>query len=150
MSESKHTPGPWFACAGDDCAEMQRDDGTRGYFPHVHIGPIDHGRKYIGADGHEYAAASQSICVNSTTEGAPMEEHDANARLIAASPLMLGALQTDAMDAHDALARLPSIEWVGHAETRDIMALIGKLRERLVAIAKRSDAAIAKATGGAE
>lgn len=129
MSENKHTPGPWEWVT----------DGQRGeYFD----GAL---RGQFGEAGAIYPILNVRL---GEIEAAVVAVHEANARLIAAAPEMLEALAADAMDAHDALARLPSTEWVGHAETRDIMALIGKLRERLVAIAKRSDTAIRKATGG--
>lgn len=94
---SGHTPGPWHACAGDDCPEMLCD-GRRAYFPHVHLGPDDHGRTYVGADGHTYVGRPSTICINSVSRegregGASMPEFDANARLIAAAPEMLGALR---------------------------------------------------------
>ncbi len=71
MSNGKHTPGPWFY-----------NDGENGkYFPHVVVGGDD-------------SNASDSIVVNSArgkNGGATMSEHQANAKLIAASPDLLEA-----------------------------------------------------------
>jgi len=92
---SKHTPGPWTACAGDDCKELQVK-GKRTYFPHVHLGPADHGKTYVSGDGSTCPARSTNITIN---EGETMETVDANARLIAAAP-DLAAFAERFLDSH--------------------------------------------------
>lgn len=69
---SKHTKGVWVAVVGDD--ERLRSGNQRRYFPHVLMPGTFQGRLVINEGG------------------GPMEEHDANARLIAAAPELLEAL----------------------------------------------------------
>lgn len=100
--ERQWTPGPWFACAGDECEEL-RHNGKRCYYPHVHIGPRDEGMTYVGGDGRRSPMLSAHITINDISnalgrDGVPdvdrsMDAHDANAHLIAAAPEMYEALR---------------------------------------------------------
>lgn len=77
-SDKKHTPGPWTHDA--DTGE-RRGDGSRMYFPNVKIGG---NRKFRGFKN------------SGTTINEPavdMEQHEADARLIAAAPDLLVACE---------------------------------------------------------
>lgn len=96
-AETQFTPGPWVACAGDRCENLLRN-GRRAYFPHVHIGPVDHDWTYTGANGRAERGFSASITINNVSHALPdghgtMAEHDANAALIAAAPEMYEELR---------------------------------------------------------
>ena len=67
MNNSKHTPGPW------DCSQVHVDNGN------FWIGTA---KDYIG----ELYPANSDLCISE-------EEAEANARLIAAAPVLLEALK---------------------------------------------------------
>ena len=79
--EGKHTPGPW------DCET--RDDPF--YFPIVLIGPP--GEKGRRARIHINEGPSPEMVAKGESRGTTEETANANARLIAASPDLLAALE---------------------------------------------------------
>lgn len=111
---SKHTPGPWSA-------ELMK------------IGTIKRGTSaYVLLDGDEYNIAMISSWKSQPDTAA---EAEANARLIAAAPELLEALE--ALLNADLYADGEGIHFIKNADTAD--------GERAVQMAR---AAIAKATGG--
>ena len=115
MSETKHTPGPWNvdpSYPGDVCAGTGHDVAVTCY----------KGMKPIDLDGTESTIGPQS-----------REEAEANARLIAASPDLLAALQ-EWMSANREVAEC------GHDEQR-------AADEREQIAREMAAVAIAKATG---
>lgn len=117
-SESKHTPGPWTIFTD---------------LPEEHDGYIDHGGYRINADGVEQLAYvwERSARVNPSTgeqdSSLPFgaEEAQANARLIAAAPELLEALEA-------IVARWDTPAWKETEPTADVMnaarSLISRVR----------------------
>ena len=117
MSNAKHTPGPWGAECRDlsDTHRKVGDDGVRYW---------DVGPGFSGSYRGEVCTVHSAVHI----DGITIEQRDANARLIAAAPDLLEALQSAAHFVREHYA--PSID----AE-HDLM---GKI-----------NAAIARATGAA-
>lgn len=120
---SQHTPGPWLATLGEII------DGRRRYFPLVRI-PDCHG-------GHDH------IIVNAG--GWDMATHDANARLIAAAPDLLEALQwmeATAVNLHCALQATAGMD----RNDRRVSVITGEVVGDLLVMRNRARNAIALAT----
>lgn len=82
--KAAHSPAPWVACiSGPEIETTTKDGKPFRYFPHVHLGPADHGRTYISADGSTQEARSDHTTIN---EGSSLEICDANALLISTAP----------------------------------------------------------------
>lgn len=95
MSHAKHTPGPWAVHAH-----------------HAYVVPAGHERRYIGFaedDEKDLRDFAQAICaIRWPDRHRPEAEAKANARLIAAAPLMLEALEN--LENDDGL-RMPDSAW---------------------------------------
>lgn len=81
MSAATHTPGPWFVGNNDRPADGD-DDGLRGTDIYARI-----------PDGGYFRGTVATLYAAPHIGGITVEERDANARLIAAAPELLAALQ---------------------------------------------------------
>lgn len=117
---AKHTPGPWVAA------------------PYEGFGPRTTVRQGDEKTGMRIASTFE------TTSPRNIERNEANARLIAAAPELLEALQA-LVFADDAFARLAMSE---HGDEYD--RLFEQIEQAHDTAKKKAVAAIAKATGGAQ
>lgn len=80
MTDNKHTPGPWYPAhlADDDCSCDCRSIVSGGYAGSICIISVNNGIASISEGGNDCP---------------PLEEAKANARIIAAAPDLLEALE---------------------------------------------------------
>lgn len=120
MSADKHTPGPWTWFT--DIVSDERDPAKR----YIQNPDADKCKHFIGADGQGFAL----------TVGLNRETDLANARLIAAAPDLLAALEACLPTLRGAIDDL-------QGETGEL----GRLRRQNERAFERAHAALAKARG---